>query len=466
MSERGRLLSTAERGFFENFFARLDRAGLPVILLRNYENFPAAIGHDLDVFFRPADVPDAAAIFREVLHAGGGAVLHVHERDYVLAVWFRAARDEPRAIHLDFYHGAFTWHDLPYINEQELITGSRAWGNFRTPRPAHEALNLFLTSLLWGGFFKSRYGERIGALLKAPEEAAEFFRVLEREFGARTALSAKPRAGELVGEAVRFPVGEEMQPYAARLRRWFKVRSFLRRPLTTPLRLGRYWLKELGTVLSPPGICIAVLGPDGSGKSTVIQAVKERIEYYFGETKDRHWRPHFLGDVGVLLGQREQASGPVSDPHGRVPHSTAVSAIRFFYYWLDYWLGYPLRVWKYRAKNHLVIFDRYAQDMWCDPKRYRLRLPQGLMKFFCRLTPQPELSFVLLADAEVIHQRKGEVPLATLRELLQRYGEAAHGGAAIHAVNCGRPVNEVADEIAAVVLKHLQTQAARDRRFR
>ena len=459
MSERGRPLANAERELFGRFFARLQGAGVFSMLLRNYGDFPDRIGHDLDVFFRRADLKKAIAIFHASLRESGGEVLHIHQRDYVFAVWFRAARGESQAIHLDFYHGAFTWHGLPYVSEEELVAASRSFGVYKAPRPAHEALNLFLTSLLWGGFFKVRYRERIQSLLKAPEESAEFFRLLHREFGS----NARPT---LDFADDREPAPEEMRSYAARLRRSFKARSFRRRPFATIFRLGRFWLEEFGTVISPPGICLAILGPDGSGKSTVIQAVKERLEYFFGETEDRHWRPHFLRDVGVLLNKREQAAGPVSNPHGRPPHSITVSALRFFYYWLDYWLGYPLRVWKFRAKNHLVIFDRYAQDMWCDPRRYRLHLPDGLMKFFCRLTPQPELTFVLLASAEVIHQRKGEVPMETLRELLQRYGEAVQGGAHARAVDCSRPVNQVADEIAAAALEHLKTKAQRDRRLR
>ena len=452
MSDRDRQLSTAERELFAKFFAGLDKAGIGAILLRNYENFPALMGHDLDVFFRRADLGRAVEIFREVLPAAGGEVLHIHERDYVFAVWFRAARGEPLSIHLDFYHGAFTWHSLPYVQEDALIASSRSFGKFKTPRPAHEALNLFLTSVLWGGFFKFRYRARIHSLLQPPEEMAEFLRVLQREFGA----GARPPV-EFACE--QEPDRATMRSYARQLRRAFKLRSLRQRPFATTCRWVRYWLTELGTVISPPGLCLAFLGPDGSGKSTVIQAVKERIEYYFGEVEDRHWRPQFLGDLGVLLGRREKTTGPVSDPHGRAPHSVVVSAIRFFYYWLDYWLGWPLRVWKFRAKNHLVIFDRYAQDMWCDPKRYRLGLPRGLMKFFCRLTPEPDLTFVLLAGAEIINQRKGEVPLETLRELLQRYAEAAKQGVGVHAIDCSRPVNQVADEIAALVLQRLKSKA-------
>src|ERR1044071_2682409 len=100
-------LSTAKRELFAKFFAKLDALGIVAILLRNYEKFPASMGHDLDVFFRRKDLDRAIEVFSETLRATGGEVLHIHKRDYVFAVWFRAAPGESLAIHLDFYHGAF-----------------------------------------------------------------------------------------------------------------------------------------------------------------------------------------------------------------------------------------------------------------------------------------------------------------------------------------------------------------------
>jgi glycosyltransferase involved in cell wall biosynthesis len=128
MNEEGRALSGVEREFFDELFKRLGRAGVVGILLRNHEDFPMRIGHDLDVFFPRSDLHRAIRIFRETLHERDGEVLHVHDRDYVCAVWFRAARGEPQAIHMDFYHGAFTWHGLPYVSESELIAASRPFG--------------------------------------------------------------------------------------------------------------------------------------------------------------------------------------------------------------------------------------------------------------------------------------------------------------------------------------------------
>jgi len=459
MSHWDRPLSSNERQLFGQFLLNLERVGVVAVLLRNYETFPATMGHDLDVFFRREDLPKAVKIFRTVLQKAGGEVLQIHERDYVLAVWFRAAPGEPKTIHLDFYHGAYTWHGLTFLSDAAVIAGARQQGDFKIPRPAHEALSLFLASLMWGAFYKSRYGERIESLLSDPEESVEFFRLLEDKFGP----DSRP-AFAFTGE--NLPDKAAARAYAVRLRSCLQRRSFARQPFRSLFLSARYWWGEMKTVLSPPAICIAVLGPDGSGKSTVIHAVKARVEYFFGETVDRHWRPQLLRDAGVAARQRSERTGSVTDPHGRQPHSMPLSALRFFYYWLDYWLGWPLRVWKFKAKNHLVIFDRYAPDMWCDPRRYRLNLPTSLMKCFCRLVPQPELTFVLLADAETIHQRKGEVPLETVRELLLRYGDAAQQGRRIRAVDCRRTVDQIADEIAAAIMAVLKAKTNQHRRFR
>lgn len=453
MTQRGRPLSPAECEFFEAFFRQLSAAGVAAILLRNYADFPEAIGHDLDVFFRRADLRAAVTVFQEALSQSGGEILHVHQRDYVLAVWFRVRRDAPQSIHLDFYHGALTWHGLPYLSDEALLAGARPFKQFQAPRPAHEALNLFLTSLLWGSFFKARYGETIRVLLEPPGEREEFDRILAREFGA----AGRPPFDVAGGES---PSAEAQRHYARRLRQAFRRRSFARRPAASLFRLARFWARELGTVFAPPGLFIAVMGPDGAGKSTVLAGMKDRLGDYFGETVEGHWRPALLPDVGVLLGARTHTSGPVTDPHGRPPHAALSSAARLFYYWLDYWLGWPRRIWKRKAKNHLVLFDRYVHDLWCDPRRYRLGLAPRVMRWLCRLTPQPDLTFVLVAAPEVIQRRKQEVPLVTLRESLALYESVPAFCRSAHRVDCAPPAEAVVDQICGIVLESLRRQAS------
>ena len=198
----------------------------------------------------------------------------------------------------------------------------------------------------------------------------------------------------------------------------------------------------------------------------MIEALKGRLDDYFGEKVEGHWRPSVLPDIGVASGQRKKSSGPTKDPHSQRPHPVLLSALRFFYYWLDYWLGWPLRIRKPKAGNCLVLYARYALDMWCDPRRYRLRLPDWILKFFCRLVPTPDFIFILVGDADAIHKRKGEAPIETLRELLQRYTDAAKSFPHARPVDCNRPVAEIADDLSGVVLNQLQVTAGRNHWFR
>lgn len=450
-STHARALTAAEQRVFRELIARLEARGLPAILLRNYEHFPAEMGHDLDLFVPRAQWPLALDCLRALLAEQGGEIVHIQPLDYVFAVWFRLSEPGAKPIHLDFYHGAFTWHGLPYLNERELVEQRRSFGEFHVPRPAHEALNLWLASLLWGSFLKERYRERILALLAEPGERAEFERIVGHQFG-RTGLQVSQRLQACQDAGA-------WRQSAAALRRAFKLRSLRRHPVRSLSNWTRHWLCEISLMFAPPGLQLAILGPDGSGKSSVIARLKSELGDCFGDTLEYHWRPSVLPDVGVLFGRRAKTAGPTTDPHAKPPHSLPASLFRLVYYWLDYWLGWPFRIWRPKAKNHLVIFDRYAEDMGCDPRRFRLATSPRLAWFVARLVPRPNLTFVLLGDADVLLSRKAEVSLESLIKLLANYQHAAQLPRA-QAVDCNQPLEEVVAAIRETVFDHLKQRAA------
>ena len=56
-------------------------------------------------------------------------------------------------------------------------------------------------------------------------------------------------------------------------------------------------------------------------------------------------------------------------------------------------------------------FDRYYYDFILDPKRACLSLPKWLVRMFEACVPTPDLIVCLGAEAEIIHNRKPELPL-------------------------------------------------------
>ncbi len=443
-----RELSAAEQALFTDYVRKLKDASIPYVLLRNYIGFPATIGHDLDLFIPRRDLAKADRIFRELLAARGGRVVIVHTRGYFTDIRFCVDDHPRRALHLDLYHGSFTWHGLPYLSEHELLHNARAYEEHPIPRPAHEALNIFLGSLLWGGFYKARYQPRIAELLSDPQEKAVLTTCLSEAFGNAGTPPFDPCQPEI-------PAPSVARDYAKKLRRSFKTKALLLAPFRTLFLLSRHWLAEAATYLRPKGLHIAIYGPDGAGKSTVMEGLTARIRELFGEHHTHHWRPGTLPDLGLLLRQRAASQTPVADPHSKAPHSLPAALFRLAYYWLDYWLGWLPRIYKCRAKVHLVLFDRYAHDWWCDPRRYRFALPQWLLRLAARTVPQPDFTFVLLADAATLVARKNEISAENIEGLLARYRTLAESGPRHFGINAALPINEVLDQIERPIIEFL-----------
>ncbi len=192
------------------------------------------------------------------------------------------------------------------------------------------------------------------------------------------------------------------------------------------------------------GLWVAFFGPDGVGKSTVIEQLQQQLRPAFDEIGKFHFRPGF--------GRRALDRIAVTDPHANLPRSALISLGKLLYWLLDCWIGYVLTVFPQRHRCGLVIYDRYYPDILVDPVRYRLpprtaRIAKGLAK----LAPRPDLCVLLDAPAEVVYARKSELPLAELRRQRVTYLKMFEGMPSKLLVNANLPINEVARNVAVVI---------------
>jgi thymidylate kinase len=128
------------------------------------------------------------------------------------------------------------------------------------------------------------------------------------------------------------------------------------RALREGVRLIRRWMR-------PTGLFVVVMGPDGVGKSTLIEQLVEALEPAFGGHKRFHWRPMLLW--------RRKSTQDTTKPHSLPPHGLWSSMARLWAHVLDYSLGYWVVIRPLLTRSHLVIFDRYYDDVLIDPTRYR-----------------------------------------------------------------------------------------------
>jgi hypothetical protein len=199
------------------------------------------------------------------------------------------------------------------------------------------------------------------------------------------------------------------------------------------------------------GLCVAFFGPDGIGKSAVIEAMKLEVGTTFSSVVQFHFRPMF--------GRREDRP-PVLDPHAQPPRSLLISSVKLIYWLLDCWYGYFIAIRPARRRSGLVIFDRYYPDILVDPVRYRL--PASSLRFarwLTALAPRPDLCVLLDAPAEVVQHRKHEVSLPESRRQRLAYLAMFQSMPATLLVNADAPVNQVALRVGVAVSTLLQNSS-------
>ena len=197
------------------------------------------------------------------------------------------------------------------------------------------------------------------------------------------------------------------------------------------------------------GLWLAVLGPDGAGKSAVLRRLARDSSLPFGTTTQQfHFRPRF--------GRRTKNLPPITDPHGSRPRSVVISVLKLLYWLVDCWLGYMLTVRPARRNFGLVLFDRYLDDIQVDPRRYRLPdSSRWFVKLVVRLAPRPDLYVLLDVPAEIVQQRKAEVAPAESQRQRQAYLELFRSLPNARVVNATACADEVAAEVKTVVLKSI-----------
>jgi thymidylate kinase len=164
---------------------------------------------------------------------------------------------------------------------------------------------------------------------------------------------------------------------------------------------------------------ISFSGIDGAGKSTQIQALQTHLkELGFHSTLYTFW-----DNVVVFPGLRERMSlrafkgdkgvGSPDNPITRRDKNVSswyIIAIRLFLYLLD---AYSLRVavsgGSYSGSD-FIIFDRYIYDELANLPLHRPTI-ELYVSLLLRLTPKPNVAYIVDADPQAAHLRKPEYPL-------------------------------------------------------
>ena len=204
----------------------------------------------------------------------------------------------------------------------------------------------------------------------------------------------------------------------------------------------------------PTGLRIVFLGPDGSGKSSVIAPVSQQLTQAFRRVEYRHLSPRRKPAVVA-------ETQIVTDPHAKPRRGLIGSLAKLLHFWSGYQIGSLFWLYPRYVCSTLVIFDRYYHDLLADPARYRYGASLALARLLGRWLPQPDLIFILDAPAAVLQARKQEVTPSESARQRTAYRALAHEFRHASVIDTTQPLEQVVSQVLAQTIAFLEQRNAR-----
>lgn len=240
---RGREFCEEEWRFLQSLLKAFSDAGIAAPILRNYDGLPRHVGNDLDIFITRLDLARAEEILIEQVSLSGGQMIKKFRKDSFTAWWMRIG-DSP-LLHIDLFNGAYYWRGRQLESDEQILKNMKTHSlGFHIPSPFHQAFSMFVTSLIWGGFYQDRYGETMEMLLVNDEERERFDSLMEKNFGG---------AGSIPFAFNDKPASECVKKYVQELRGGIRWRWFKKAKPKEWYCVLRYWLWEILNLVRPSG---------------------------------------------------------------------------------------------------------------------------------------------------------------------------------------------------------------------
>jgi thymidylate kinase len=186
-------------------------------------------------------------------------------------------------------------------------------------------------------------------------------------------------------------------------------------------------LRRLRLLRGTPGLSVAVLGPDGAGKTTLVEALDHGLPF---ETRRRY--------MGLTGGWIPRAAAL------RVPG--VVLGARLLVLWARY-----LRIQSDRRLGRIVLVDRYVLDGAVPsgvPLRPLARFSRRLQRRAC---PLPDLVLLLDASGETMYGRKGEYDAETLESWRTAYARLVGRVPGLEVLDAEQPAEVVERQAEALI---------------
>ncbi|MFH1036559.1 MAG: hypothetical protein V1756_00615 [Patescibacteria group bacterium] len=435
------------KGIILSLFNLLNEIGISYAVLRNYETLPDAPleGSDVDLLIGERSKVEFYNALKDAIRESKSHLLlkfrqphcdsyFIYRNNPFSGFWIDACTELSTK--------GFVWASSKFLLEKRIKYHKK---DFFVIPPGGEAATVFVKELFSHPHIKERYVPRIPILAKSDRD--NFIGTLNPYFGEKT-----------IKDMFRICAEGNWQEAIKKRKKWFAGLIFadiFRNPLKQASDLFGFIIGHLKKIFSSEGMVIAVIGPDGVGKTTTcLDLIREMKEFYFKKTYLYHGHFGFFPEWGNVYRRifRKDAFQKIALPgNNEVGQLRAIFSI--LYYGLEYFLAWPWIFWL-KLRGNLIFFDRYFYDFVTLNTKHSF--PLQLFFTISRMIPRPGLLFVLSANPGTIYSRKKELSLEEIKRQLSvfRNKEITKLTRTVF-VNAEEPPEAVSNKIKEEIIKKL-----------
>ncbi|MGM9777459.1 MAG: hypothetical protein ACI3ZD_03885, partial [Prevotella sp.] len=283
---------------------------------------PYSFPTDIDIFYRNASEKQLDVI---VSKAAENANLHIVQKVamgyYHFVYWLTPPIPEPSfQLELDF-QSELSLRSMPhYYIPNELLDRKRPFRNFYIPSPFDEIIYTILRRTV-----KRNFEEKHLATIKRAF-ASEPHKIEKRIYDSFDGDMASH-----IIELIKGNSAESFKSHYPTFNRYVRGQSKINNTLMKRICQCWYNITKMLPLrfFRPTGMVIALLSPDGGGKTTILNALKEYGITSFSGVERKYVRPGLFQNIGQYKPNAKPEMTDNPNPHGRKPDGTIKSWIRF-----------------------------------------------------------------------------------------------------------------------------------------
>jgi thymidylate kinase len=376
------------------FIKYLDKNSIKYAVTNGYEDLLRNIllEHDVDILFKKKDFLIIEEILENFCEINGFQIVQIyHQEVYAKNIFIYNSKTQ-ELLSLDIY-GKLHKNNFVYFTEEEIFNNIITYKDINILVPYQEFTHYLLKKI------------------SKNELKKEVFNYLKKIFYKDSLNCSTVLEDHLIETGKIIVESFKNNDFSTLL----KEQNNILLDIKTSSPSILYWLQDkvrfFKRIFMPTGISIAFLGPDGSGKTTIIDSLLvahlpfRRVDYF-------HLKPIYTSNKTNTI---------TSNPHEFKPYNSIKSYIKLMYFFCQYNLGWIKNIVPLKIRSSFIIFDRYFDDLIVDSKRYRYGGGSFAAKFCSAFIKKPSLYFVLITDAKIIYQRKQEVSFEELENQVKKY---------------------------------------------